>query len=91
MIPADIAPTDRLAGAAAALPPVDDALRALVSLVLAPLRAVAFWTAALLPFAYLPLLATGTATARPAAFAALLAVNAVAFVVGHGHNRGASG
>jgi hypothetical protein len=88
MIPADIAPTDRLAGAAAALPPADDALRTLVSLVFAPLRTVAFWTAALLPFAYLPLLATGTATARPTAFAALLAVNAVAFVLGHGHNRG---
>lgn len=72
---------DALAGA--------DRLRRLVGLALLPVRAAAFWTATLLPFAYLPLLATGFVAANPGAFAALVAVNAVAFVAGHDHNRAA--
>jgi hypothetical protein len=47
---------------------------------------VAFWLAALLPFAYLPLLATGAVGVDPTGFAGLLGLNAVAFVVGHSHN-----
>jgi len=70
---------DALAGA--------DRLRRLAGLALRPVRAVAFWTAAVLPLAYLPLLATGFVAANPGAFAALVAVNAVAFVAGHDHNR----
>jgi hypothetical protein len=49
-------------------------------------RASAFWTAALLPFSYLPLLATGAVTEYPLTFVALLAVNAAALLLGHGHD-----
>jgi hypothetical protein len=50
-------------------------------------RALAFWVATLLPLTYLPLLATGVAAERPLGFAALLCVNATAFVVGHAYKR----
>jgi hypothetical protein len=53
------------------------------------LRFVAFWTAALLPFAYLPLVATGFVERQPLAFGGLLVVNAVAFRLGHGYRRDA--
>lgn len=52
-------------------------------------RAAAFWTAAGLPFVYLPLLATGTAAHYPLAIGALLALNAVTLLFGHGHDPGA--
>ncbi|MBB6644993.1 hypothetical protein [Halobellus ruber] len=51
----------------------------------APLRFVAFWVAVALPFLYLPLLVGGLEGGQPAAFAALLAANAVALLVGHGY------
>lgn len=51
-----------------------------------PLRATAFWSAVVLPFAYLPLLATGAAWDRPLAFGVLLLLNAVAFLAGHGYD-----
>jgi hypothetical protein len=50
-----------------------------------PIRFVAFWVAVALPFLYLPLLTGGLDGSEPAAFAALLAANAVALVVGHGY------
>lgn len=50
-------------------------------------RAVAFWVAALLPLSYLPLLAAGVTAEHPLVFAALLCVNATAFVLGHTHKR----
>lgn len=52
-------------------------------------RATAFWTAVALPFVYLPLLATGTATDYPLAIGALLALNAVTLLFGHGYDPGA--
>lgn len=56
--------------------------------VLSPVRIVAFWVAVTLPFLYLPLLVTGlNDTATTTAFLALLAVNAVALLVGHPHRR----
>lgn len=63
------------------------ALRTLAELAARPVRFVAFWVATLLPFTYFPLLAMGTATAHRAAFAGVVCLNAVAFVVGHGYNR----
>ncbi|MFB6280686.1 MAG: hypothetical protein ABEH40_01540 [Haloferacaceae archaeon] len=51
------------------------------------LRFVAFWTAILLPFAYLPLLATGFVERHPAAFGVLLLVNAAVVRLGHGYRR----
>lgn len=52
-------------------------------------RAAAFWTATGLPFVYVPLLATGTAVDYPLAIGALLALNAVTLLFGHGHDPGA--
>lgn len=49
------------------------------------IRAVAFWFATLLPLSYLPLLATGVTAEHPLGFAALLASNVAAFVLGHAH------
>jgi hypothetical protein len=51
-------------------------------------RTVAFWLATLLPLSYLPLLATGVTAEHPLGFVALLCSNALAFVLGHGHDPG---
>jgi hypothetical protein len=61
-------------------------LRTTATYLAVPVRFVAFWLAALLPLTYLPLLATGAIAGRRLAFAGLLCLNAVAFVVGHAHN-----
>lgn len=50
-------------------------------------RFVSFWTAVLLPFAYVPLVATGTVERYPLAFAGLVVANLVAFVLGHDYRR----
>lgn len=52
-----------------------------------PIQFVAFWLAVALPFLYLPLLHGGLQAGQTAAFGSLLAVNAAALVVGHGHSR----
>jgi len=62
-------------------------LQALAEMAIRPIRFVAFWMATLLPFTYLPLLATGTLTTHPGGFAALVCLNAVAYVVGHPYKR----
>jgi hypothetical protein len=51
-----------------------------------PIRFVAFWVAIALPFLYLPLLAGGLHGTEPTVFVALVAVNLVALVVGHGYH-----
>ncbi|SEL49172.1 hypothetical protein SAMN04488691_10589 [Haloferax larsenii] len=58
-----------------------------VKLVAAPLRFVGFWTAVALPFLYLPLLHGGLESNELSVFVALVAVNAVALVVGHNYGR----
>ncbi|AXG06735.1 hypothetical protein DU500_10020 [Haloplanus rubicundus] len=63
------------------------ALQRAVELAFRPVRFLAFWVATLLPFTYLPLLATGVVTTHRVAFAALVCLNAVAFVAGHGYKR----
>jgi hypothetical protein len=63
------------------------ALQTATELAVRPVRFVAFWVATLLPFTYIPLLATGLVTTHALAFAAVLCLNAVAFVVGHGYGR----
>jgi hypothetical protein len=78
--PLDPTPTE-------SLPALQNALRAAVAYVALPVRFVAFWVAALLPLTYLPMLATGLVTGHRVAFAGVLALNAVAFVVGHSYNR----
>ncbi|MFB6146361.1 MAG: hypothetical protein ABEJ08_01580 [Halobacteriaceae archaeon] len=79
----DPAPLDRLHGS------VDGALHADLDrtrgFAARAIRCVAFWIAALLPFAYLPLLATGVVERHPVAFGALVCCNAGAFVLGHGY------
>lgn len=52
-----------------------------------PIVALGFWTAVVLPFLYLPLLADGFTGNDPLAFAGLLALNLVALVAGHGYRR----
>jgi hypothetical protein len=54
-------------------------------LVAAPLRFVGFWAAVALPFLYLPLLVGGLGGQELLAFGILLAANALALVLGHGH------
>ena len=54
-----------------------------------PVRFVAFWIAVALPFLYLPLLVGGLRGSGPTVFAALLAANLVALVVGHGYRSDA--
>jgi hypothetical protein len=52
------------------------------------ITSVAFWTAIVLPFLHLPLLATGLeSTSVLVAFAALLALNVVAVVLGQPYGR----
>jgi hypothetical protein len=69
------------------LPALQDAVTSAASLVASPVRWLAFWAAVLLPFAYLPILATGVAVEYPVAFTGLLGANAAAFVLGHAHKR----
>lgn len=63
----------------------------LAALLAGSVRAVAFWVATLLPLSYLPLLAAGVVADHPLGFAGLLAVNGVAFVLGHSHGRSEAG
>ena len=71
------------------LPSIRDAeVSSLRKTVFAPIHAVAFWIAVILPFLYVPLLASGlSSTATMNAFFALLAANAVALLIGHPHLR----
>ncbi|WP_336025319.1 hypothetical protein [Halobellus salinisoli] len=48
-------------------------------------KAASFWAAIVLPFTYLPLLAGGLTGGEALLFAGLVAVNALAFVGGHGY------
>jgi len=58
--------------------------------VVAPLRATSFYAAVALPLAYVPLLLAGLETVpQVTTFTALLALNLIALVVGHGHDPGA--
>jgi hypothetical protein len=51
-------------------------------------RAMAFWTAVLLPFSYVPLLATGLDSVPVAlTFVVLMAVNVCALVLGQSYGR----
>ncbi|MEF8843125.1 MAG: hypothetical protein V5A62_16120 [Haloarculaceae archaeon] len=53
-----------------------------------PVRALAFWLAVALPFAYLPMLASGFGSEPELlTFLALIAANAVALLVGHDYRR----
>lgn len=58
------------------------------STLIRPIEAIAFWTAIALPFLYLPLLIVGLeSVAELAVFLGLVALNVVAFVVGHRYKR----
>jgi len=56
-------------------------------LVAAPLRFVGFWAAVALPFVYLPLLVGGIAGEEAVAFAGLVALHAVALLIGHNYGQ----
>jgi hypothetical protein len=57
------------------------------SMVVGPVRAVAFWTAIALPLLSLPMVLTGVVWKHPLALLSLFALNVVAFVLGHRHNQ----
>jgi len=64
----------------------DSTLRRATRAVRRQLRTGGFWAAICLPFLHVPLLLTGLdSTGDAVAFAALLAANLLALVVGHGH------
>ncbi|MFC4247035.1 hypothetical protein ACFOZ7_08490 [Natribaculum luteum] len=53
-----------------------------------PVRMTSFWTAIVLPFLHVPLLATGLSNAAETfTFVGLLALNLVALYVGHSYRR----
>ena len=52
-----------------------------------PLQALSFWTAVLLPLAYLPLVANGLQGGETSVLLTLVVANAAALVLGHGHAR----
>ncbi len=65
---------------------VDDAVPGVSRTLFAPVRGVAFWTAIVLPFLYVPLLATGLqSSAVRTAFAVLVLANVIALFVGHSY------
>jgi|GEM_PF-2332337 len=65
------------------------AVSAAAARALTVVRAVAFWTAVLLPLAYLPLFLAGVAGAvDPVVVAAVVGFHAIAVVVGHVHDGG---
>ncbi|WP_049987457.1 hypothetical protein [Halobellus rufus] len=53
-------------------------------------KAASFWAAIVLPFTYVPLLAGGLTGGEALLFAGLVAVNALAFVAGHGYEPAGS-
>jgi hypothetical protein len=61
------------------------AVTTVVARVVAAVRAVAFWTATLLPLVAVGGIAAGVASQYPTALAGILTLNAVCAVVGHGH------
>lgn len=68
------------------------AAESLFSNLLAPLRGLAFWAAILLPLTYVPMVfgdvgaTLGLVGAESHLVVVLLVCNAVAFLIGHGHN-----
>lgn len=53
-----------------------------------PIRVASFWTAIVLPFLHVPMLATGLSNStETTAFLGLLALNLLALYVGHSHRR----
>jgi hypothetical protein len=61
--------------------------QALQSTVLTPFRFVGFWSAIVLPFAYLPLLFTELQGSTLTAFVTLLFLHTVAIVAGREYNK----
>lgn len=70
-----------------ALPTAGSTLHRLASGVSDLVTAAAFWIGTLLPLVYVPVLALGGLETRPETVGALVALNVVAMVLGHGHNR----
>ncbi|MFC7202381.1 hypothetical protein ACFQJC_02565 [Haloferax namakaokahaiae] len=58
-----------------------------LKVVTAPFRFVGFWAAVALPFLYLPLLFNGLNQSEITVFTALVALNALALIVGHNYAR----
>lgn len=56
-----------------------------LSVLYTPVQFVGFWTAVLLPFLTFPMVMTGAAGEHMTAFAALVATNLIALVIGRGY------
>jgi hypothetical protein len=88
MSPTDPPSTDRRARTALeTLPSFAGRFGSVTAHLLSPVRAAAFWLAVLMPLTYVPMLASGQIAERLTAFTLLVALNAVAFVLGHSHRR----
>jgi predicted membrane metal-binding protein len=83
---ADPTPQELARTATETLPTPHTPVKLLVAGIVAVVQGLAFWVAALLPLAYVPLLATGIVAQHPVGFLGVTAVNAVAFAVGHAHD-----
>jgi hypothetical protein len=83
---ADPTTSELVRTATEAFPAPHAAVRRVIAGLVALLQGAAFWIAALLPLAYVPLLAAGVVADHPVGFLGLAAGNAVAFVVGYGHD-----
>jgi hypothetical protein len=70
-----------------ALEMTPNALRFGLRLIAYPVQFAAFWLAVALPFLYGPLLYGGVQGEQATLLGSLLALNAAALVVGHGHSR----
>ncbi|SFR55775.1 hypothetical protein [Halogeometricum limi] len=80
-------PRERFARLREVLETPPDSVRVGLKLVAYPIQFVAFWLAVALPFLYLPLLYGGLSGGQATVFGSLLALNAAALIVGHGHSR----
>lgn len=72
---------------AARLLPGESLSNVLRQTVLTPVRFLSFWAAVLLPLVYLPLVYDGLSGSETTVLAALLVMNALALVVGHGYAK----
>ena len=80
-------PTHLLATMGASNPRTSRPMSVAASVILRPVRAVAFWTAVLLPFCALALVAFGKIEPTAPTFGRALGLYVAALLVGHGHRR----
>ena len=80
-------PTHLSATMGASNPRTSRPMSVAASVILRPIRAAAFWTAVLLPFCALALVALGRMEPTLPTMARVVGLYVAALVVGHGHRR----